>query len=246
MQQSASFLCALKRCLKARGLTYADLASRLDLSEASVKRVFAEGTLTLERIGQVLDILEMSFLDVAKLSASLGKPQPDVLTYDQESILATDPKLFAVFHLVLFGKTLNDIVDTYDLSRKEAERHLATLEEIGLIERLAHKIKVLSGKAVTWRDDGPLRNAYKGQLLNEFLNDDFGGARELTSFMMRSLSPGSQALINRKLDLLKHEIEELSAIDAVALKGKTQTTALLVAMRPFSFSIVGSLKKRRS
>jgi len=191
-------------------------------------------------------VLGVSFLDVAKLSAAADPSQPDALTYDQESVLAADPKLFAVFHLVLFGKAIDDIVTTYEVSRREVERHVATLADIGLVDQHAPKLKVLSGKNITWRDDGPLRAAYKDQLLKEFMMNDFDGPRETSSFMMRSLSAGSQTLINRKLELLRHEMNELSAIDAVALKGKTQTTAILVAMRPLAFSVVGVLKKRRS
>ena len=40
----------LKRVLKTRGVTYADLAERIALSEASVKRLFSQGTFTLERL----------------------------------------------------------------------------------------------------------------------------------------------------------------------------------------------------
>ena len=43
----------LKRVLKTRGVTYADLAERIALSEASVKRLFSQGTFTLERLEQV-------------------------------------------------------------------------------------------------------------------------------------------------------------------------------------------------
>ena len=40
---------ALKRVLKAQGLTYANLAERIGMSEASVKRMFSEQSIRLER-----------------------------------------------------------------------------------------------------------------------------------------------------------------------------------------------------
>src|SRR5690348_8644776 len=40
----------LKRMLKARGITYAQLGKLIGLSEASVKRVFSRSTLTLQRV----------------------------------------------------------------------------------------------------------------------------------------------------------------------------------------------------
>jgi transcriptional regulator with XRE-family HTH domain len=41
MSQASQLIAALKRVLKARGLTYADVAAHLGLSEASVKRQFS-------------------------------------------------------------------------------------------------------------------------------------------------------------------------------------------------------------
>ena len=50
MRQTLAIHAALKRLLKARGRTYAEAATVLELSEASVKRLFARGELALDRI----------------------------------------------------------------------------------------------------------------------------------------------------------------------------------------------------
>ena len=243
--ESATFLEALKRCLRAKGLTYGDLAKRLQLSEASVKRIFAAGTLSLARIGRILEVLDMSFLDVAKLSSSPDKMAPQVLTFEQESVLAADAALFAFFHLLLFGKTSEGIVKAYALSKKDAENYLRTLAAIGLIERLGDRVRLLTQKAIIWQDDGPLRRAYQRQIVAEFFADAFAGEQNTFHFVMRNLSRGSQSIINRKLELLRHEADELAAVDRVAQRGKTQVVAMALAMRPFAFSVIGALKQRR-
>ena len=56
---------ALKRCLKARGMTYASLAVALELSEASVKRLFSSGSFTLKRVEQICRVLDLDFLEDA-------------------------------------------------------------------------------------------------------------------------------------------------------------------------------------
>lgn len=245
MPESAGFLEALKRCLKAKGLTYGTLAKRLDLSEASVKRIFAEGTLSLERIGQVLEILEMSFLDVAKLSSDGAKPKRNVMTLEQESRLAKDDELLAYYHLLLFGKTPEEILKAFKIAPTAAAKHLETLSDIGLVERRGRGVKLLLGRRVTWRDAGPLRTAYRDQILNSFLEGDFAGERRSESFMTRSLSPASQALLRRKFEQLKNEIDELSRLDGAAAKDKTEVMGMLLAIRPFSFVPSMALTKRR-
>ena len=64
--RAAALVEALKRMLKAKGLTYADVASAIALSEASVKRMFARGDFPLQRLEEIchfarIDILKKRF-----------------------------------------------------------------------------------------------------------------------------------------------------------------------------------------
>ena len=53
--------------LKDAGLTYASLGKRINLSEASVKRIFAQRTFSLKRLEQVCRALEMGIADLVKM-----------------------------------------------------------------------------------------------------------------------------------------------------------------------------------
>jgi DNA-binding Xre family transcriptional regulator len=61
MSQTNNLLLALKKQLRAQGKTYADVAQLLDLSEASVKRLFASQSFTLQRLEQLCDWLQIEF-----------------------------------------------------------------------------------------------------------------------------------------------------------------------------------------
>ena len=56
MPQTHALIEALKRLLKARAVTYAELAQRIGVSEASVKRMFSQKQFTLQRLDQILDL----------------------------------------------------------------------------------------------------------------------------------------------------------------------------------------------
>jgi transcriptional regulator with XRE-family HTH domain len=58
----------LKRVLKARSMTYADLAVALRVSTPTVKRLFSQRTFTLERLEEILKVLEMDFFELARMS----------------------------------------------------------------------------------------------------------------------------------------------------------------------------------
>ena len=53
MNETKKMLETLKRCLRARGVTYRSLGRSLGLSESSVKRLFADESFTLARLERV-------------------------------------------------------------------------------------------------------------------------------------------------------------------------------------------------
>ena len=71
MAETAALLEVLKRQLKARGVTYAQVARHLKLSEASVKRMFSQKEFTLSRIDAICEVAGIEFSDLAR---SLGAP----------------------------------------------------------------------------------------------------------------------------------------------------------------------------
>jgi len=51
----------LKKALKSHGVTYADIAAQLNLSEASVKRMFAQKHFTLIRLESICEMAQMDY-----------------------------------------------------------------------------------------------------------------------------------------------------------------------------------------
>ena len=60
MPKASNLVDVLKRELKARDITYADLAARIDMSEASVKRMFSQKNFTLQRLDEILQATEIA------------------------------------------------------------------------------------------------------------------------------------------------------------------------------------------
>ena len=66
MSTTQDLVNALKSELRAAGVTYADLADALGMSESSVKRVFAKSDMPLSRIDEMLRVLKMDFAELAR------------------------------------------------------------------------------------------------------------------------------------------------------------------------------------
>lgn len=60
MAQTKQLIDTLKRALKAQGLSYADVAKELNLSEASVKRLFSQSGFSLAQLAREFDSLNQN------------------------------------------------------------------------------------------------------------------------------------------------------------------------------------------
>ena len=64
MAEQSLIVAELKRALRAKSLTYGAVAEKLDLSVASVKRLFSRGDLSLKRVDLICDLLETSVAEL--------------------------------------------------------------------------------------------------------------------------------------------------------------------------------------
>jgi transcriptional regulator with XRE-family HTH domain len=246
MSQTHQLVDALKRCLKARGLTYKDLADRMSLSEASVKRVFAERTFTLARLEQVCGAVGVDFLELARLASARGDEEMGVFTLAQEKALAADAKLFACFYSLVSGQSGPRLITRSPLGGPAVTRLLVRLDALGLIRLSArNEARLLVSENVKWLVDGPLVELYGDRLKNEFVDSRFRGTLERFRLLNGRLSEASIRQLSRKLDKLIGEFYELSEVDELAPAGSSgggdkghKRIWFMLAYRPFSFSVV--------
>ncbi|MDF3035307.1 MAG: domain S-box protein [Paucimonas sp.] len=78
MSEIRQLLATLKRLLKREGKTYRDVAEALGVSEPSVKRLFASGRFSLERLVQVCDYLGFTLNDLVQEAAADRHPSSGI------------------------------------------------------------------------------------------------------------------------------------------------------------------------
>jgi transcriptional regulator with XRE-family HTH domain len=245
MTGAAEITDALKRCLKARGMTYARLAAALDLSEASVKRLFSAGSFTLKRIEQICRVLEIDLFELARLARS-EEAMATELTAAQEQALAADPQLLLVFHLVLGGWRLDEIVAQYNVSRAECLQVLLALDRLRLIDlQPNNEVRLRTVRHVNWRRGGPIRRAYQAMVLSEFFRDAFDRPGESLRFEAKELSAASREVIGRKLERLVREFNELAEVDAALAPTERDSVGLVIGLRPYVLSLFTRMKRAR-
>jgi DNA-binding Xre family transcriptional regulator len=242
MNQTRQLKQTLKQVLRGRDVTYRELAGALHLSEATVKRMLAGGTLTLQRLERICEILEINLYDLVRQGRQEAE-QPRELSLEQEEALARDLKLFMVFHLLLNGWTVPEILADYALSQTELIRLLVRLDRLKLIELLPQdRVRLRCARRLAWRPDGPVRQVYQGRIIQEF----FAAAPGEVWFEVKELSPAALGLMHRKLQRIAAEFDELAEADAMLPRTERISVGLALACRPWALQATAALRRKKS
>jgi DNA-binding Xre family transcriptional regulator len=242
VSESAAIIQVLKRSLKTRGLTYRDLAKRVNLSEASVKRVFSEETFTLQRLESICAAIGISMSELVRTAAESNEATSKFLTLEQEQLLADDPKLLACFYLLLNGRSSAEVIERMNLTERELRRFYVKLDDAKLVELQPRlKVRMRVGPVINWRTDGPVYRVYEQQVKAEFLKSDFRGPLEALHFRSLEISEASARILARKIENLQKDFAEMASLDVGLPANEKQNVALLVAFRPWVMSMFSTL-----
>lgn len=243
MDNSRATIETLKKALKQRGFTYADVARELDLSEASVKKMFASYHFTLNRLDKVCEMLGIDFIDLVRLF-DRDRHQISTLTLAQEQELVRDGKLFIVAICARNHWKFEEILESFDISKAELLRYLGRLEQLKLLElHPNNRIKLCVAEDFRWLRHGPIEQLFTQHLYHQFMDSDFDGLNDLRLYLHGPITAGAKELINRRLNALAHEFSELLKESVVRPISERDNVGLLIAMREWEPAFVTQHRK---
>jgi transcriptional regulator with XRE-family HTH domain len=245
MGETTRIILALKRGLRARGITYAMLGRKIGLSEPSVKRILSRGTLSLPRLERMCEAAGMSLDELIRPVPSGESSNAATLSAPQETALAADPPLLACFYLLTNGHTPREVAEELGADEKQLRRWLVKLDNLNLVElkaKLGARLRVHA--PIAWREDGPIRRTYEQQVRDEFMRSPFTAADETLQFRTAELSEASRLVMHRKLARLAADFNELAELDRHLPSREKRAVAVMLACRPWVFSMFDGLKRR--
>jgi transcriptional regulator with XRE-family HTH domain len=243
MTQSDQLVDALKLELKHQGKTYEDLEEVLSLSHSSVKRLFAEGNFTLERIEKICDYLGIDLVGLVTLIEQRSE-KIDQLSLEQEQEFANDAKLLCFAHCLLNGWSFEEIIQTYDISEHEGINMMAKLDRMKLINMLpGNRYTLLISRKFSWITSGPIENFFEKQLQSEFFDSKFDKQHEVRLFATSTLSDKSIDIIKVKLNKLANELNDLHLEDEKLSLDKKRGMSMLLSLRPWETKVFKALRR---
>ena len=243
MSQIALVSDTLKAVLKQHKLTYKDIAAHLEMSEANIKRIFANQSFTLQRLEQICNLLQMSLSDLFAISEK-QQNQLTQLTLEQEQELIDNPKLLLVAVCARDAWDFDDIIKYYDLDQFELIRLFARLDKIKLIQLLPNNhYKLLIAQDFRWLKNGPLERFMEQEVLHRFMASKFDEPNSFRFYLRGRYSQSSIEIIQRKLNQLTKESAILNQEDANLPLHARKHMGLLFAMRPWEPSLFEQFKR---
>lgn len=244
MAQIKAVVDTLKTLLKSQQLTYAEIARRLGMSEANVKRMFASRRFSLERLEQICNLMQMELSDLFQLYEE-SRQQVTQLTQEQERELVSDTRLLLVAVSVRNRLSFDEIISHYQISETECIRYLARLDRLKIIDLLPNnRIKLRISEDFRWLPNGPIERYFEQQIQAKFLKSAFSLTGQQRLFLFGLLSEASHQVILTKLQLLAKEFAELQRQDARLPLDKKENLGLLLALRPWEFDLFQPMLRR--
>ncbi|MCZ6722286.1 MAG: helix-turn-helix domain-containing protein [Gammaproteobacteria bacterium] len=243
MPQTKLIVDTLKQELRKRGHTYKKVANKLGLSEASVKRLFAENSFSLARLGQVCGIMN---LEIADLIHQMEKnvELTTQLSLEQEAELAGDTKLALMAFFLMNKLEFSDIIRIYDISETEGIRLLAKLDRMKIIELLpGNRVKLMISKNFELIPNGPIQRFHEQKVQSEFFNSSFNGDGEFRIFVSGMFSRPANAELIKKIKRLAEEANELKTETESLPFDQRFGCSLVMAIRPWEVKVFEQLRR---
>ncbi len=227
----SQLVATIKRELKAQGFKYRDLAKAMQISEASIKRIFADESFSVSRLAEVGRFLGYTLAELLQLAAN-DLPQLDCLTTEQEQQLVSDDTLLLVAVCAINHWSLDEILQVYDIAKSAAIRRLRILDRMGVIELLpGDRIRRRTRRDFAWIQDGPIRRYFLKHGVGDFIAGPFEPSDESFEFAHGMLTPAAQAEIKLELRRLRAKLASLHDQSVAVPVADKSGVGLLLGLR---------------
>ena len=244
MAQTALIIDALKKALKLHGKTYADVADYLELSEASIKRMFAQSTITLQRLDMICQMMEIEISELVQQASTESSREITELSIQEEQALIEDVEMLLVTICIIHHWSLDDILKFYTVSETRCIQILAHLDRMKIIDLLPNnKIKVKVSPNFKWREKGPLHKFFQENIESDFFKTNFDLPEEQLIVVNGMLSDESNLIFRRKLERLAREFDEMTKEDNSLPLGERKGYTTVLAVRNWQYEMFRHLRK---
>ena len=228
MSMTDNLMKALKKHLKSQSITYRDIGEALDLSEASVKRIFAEKNISLARLEKLCHVADIDFGGLIKMAEDQIQ-KTDQLTVEQEKAIVSEPKFLLVGVCLVNRYTFEEILEKYNFEKPELIGVFTKLDKMGIIELLPNnRYHLKISPDFKWQPGGPIQRFFVESLITEYMVGEIKTSVNDMHFVWGMLSKESAKELSTKIRKLVDEYVQLTNKEAKVPSSDKLTSSLMV------------------
>lgn len=243
MARSKQIIDAIKVSLKRQGLTYKALAQKLDVSESTVKQMFANSNFSLNRLDDICELLQMDISALLELSEELEERVTSI-SLEQEQALIDDRRLLVVAYFLVNHWRVDEITQRYDISETEMVTLLARLDKMRLIElQPNNRVRLIMANNFAWRPNGPIENYFRETIQTEFFNSSFEEEDALRVVKNGVITIKGQVDLRNRLKMIDSLFDEISEQERKIPASQRDGVTMILAIRNWQVSIFSDLER---
>ena len=228
---TGKLIAALKLKLKAKHLSYREVAAHLRVSEATVKRYFVGKGVTIEVLQRLAEIVDLDLLSLAIVAEDQSVVHRGMSPAQLAVIKRRGPLRLLYFQL-LAGWTVEQISREFNLG-SQMDGYLTKLENLGMIRRLSERgVRVLVRPSLGDRAYGEMSDLAI-ERAQQFLRE-LNLREDKCDFQLDPIRVSAASAIELR-KILRHfesEVRELSRRDMTLPPEETQWYFVFVATKP--------------
>lgn len=154
--EHAVYLQGIKKALKARGTTYAELGAHLKMTESGVKKMLNAKDISFRRVLQICEALQVLPGQLFSLSEKTSIPVLHLTDKQQEALMKERSLLAVYWRLTIEKKEVEDIGRLQKMSPAELKKVLQRLVSLDLIDHKRNRYLAKHTGKFRWPDDTKL------------------------------------------------------------------------------------------
>jgi len=243
MARTKQIIDAVKVALKQQGITYKVLAQKLEVSESTIKQMFANSNFSLNRLDDICELLELDIVALLELSESL-EDRVTSISLEQEQALVEDRRLLVVAYCLVNHWKVDEIIARYDIDDVDMIRLLARLDKMRLIElQPNNRVRLIMANNFSWHPNGPIEKYFRATIQTEFFNTTFEEDGALRVVKNGDLTTKGQADLRNRLKMIDSLFDEISEQERKIPANQRHGITMILAIRNWQVSIFSDLER---
>ncbi len=231
---------ALKIALKSRGITYGNLAQKLNVSEKTIKRLFKDRDCSLSRLSKICEAINLSLHDLFDFAKQYSEPLIN-LSETQQAFLRDHRHHFHFLFFLTIGHSIEQIQGKYHLNDFSLFRYLRDLDRQGFILlREENRFQLLVNGKLLLPLHGPLHDIIRSsnRLFLEYVIDRSKQPGVCFSGFYRYMTPETLGELQNDLVEIANKYKRLANRDEAVLPREKLTPVKCISLAA-PFDVLG-------